>query len=213
MECVTYRGTTTVVAVNRKTLSPPPHFEQLAHSVDAADPLLETVAPAARAAIDALGITDGVSHIEMRLVEGRPRLIEVNARLAGDMIGHLVRLATGIDLPRASADIACGRAPDLTPTRSSAAAIQLLYPDTSGTLTQLTYDGPCPTWLDRLQFQCRTGDQLLLPTDGGNLYTGRIGYLTTTASTGQQARARAERAARAVVAVLDQTPGTGSTAA
>ncbi|MFC8857913.1 acetyl-CoA carboxylase biotin carboxylase subunit family protein, partial [Streptomyces sp. NPDC057144] len=114
VECVTYRGTTTVVAVNRKTLSPPPHFEQLAHSVDADDPLRETVAPAARAAINALGITDGVSHIEMRLVEGRPRLIEVNARLAGDMIGHLVRLATGIDLARAAADIACGRAPDLT---------------------------------------------------------------------------------------------------
>ncbi|MFE0929291.1 acetyl-CoA carboxylase biotin carboxylase subunit family protein [Streptomyces mutabilis] len=213
VECVTYRGATTVVAVNRKTISPPPHFEQLAHSVDAADLLRETVAPTARAAINALGITDGVSHIEIRLVDGRPHLIEVNARLAGDMIGHLVRLATGIDLPRAAADIACDRAPDLTPTRSSAAAIRLLYPDTSGTLTHLTYDGPRPTWLDRLHYQCRPGDQLLLPADGGNLYTGRIGYLITTATTGQQARARADQAARAVTAVLDRASGTRSTAA
>ncbi|GAA3211774.1 ATP-grasp domain-containing protein [Streptomyces thermocoprophilus] len=213
VECVTYRGATTVVAVNRKTISPPPHFEQLAHSVDADDPLRETVAPAARAAINALGITDGVSHIEMRLVDGRPRLIEVNARLAGDMIGHLVRLATGIDLVRAAADIACDRTPDLTPTRSSAAAIRLLYPDTSGTLTHLTYDGPRPTWLDRVHYQCRPGDQLLLPADGGNLYTGRIGYLITTATTGQQARARADQAARAVTAVLDRTSGPRSAAA
>lgn len=59
-----------------------------------------------------------------------------------------------------------------------------------------------------MQFQCRPGDQLLLPADGGNLYTGRIGYLITTATTGQQARTRADQAARAVTAVLDQTPGT-----
>ncbi|MES4825611.1 ATP-grasp domain-containing protein [Streptomyces anthocyanicus] len=202
VECVTYRGATTVVAVNRKTLSPPPHFEQLAHSVDAADLLLKTVAPAARAAITALGITDGVSHVEMRLVDGRPRLIEVNARLAGDMIGHLVRLATGIDLARAAADIACGHTPDLTPTRSSAAAIRLLYPDTSGTLTRLSYDGSRPAWLDRLHFQCGPGDQLLLPADGGNLYTGRIGYLITTGTTSSQARARADQAADNVTAAV-----------
>src|SRR5690606_16439194 len=133
--------------------------------------------------------------------------------VAGDTSVPVARLATGIDLARAAADIACDRAPDRTPTRSSAAAIRLLYPDTSGTLTHLTYDGPRPTWLDRLHYQCRPGDQLLLPADGGNLYTGRIGYLITTATTGQQARARADQAARAVTAVLDRTSGPRSAAA
>ncbi|MBT2409383.1 ATP-grasp domain-containing protein [Streptomyces sp. ISL-12] len=212
VECATYRGATTVIAVNRKKLGPPPHFDQLAHSVDATDPLLDIVAPAARAAISALGITDGISHVEMRLVDGRPRLIEVNARLAGDMIGHLVRLATGIDLARAAADIACDRAPDLTPTKSSAASIRLLYPTTSGTLTHLSYDGPRPTWLDRLHFQCSPGDPLLLPADGGNLFTARIGYVITTGRTGWQARTRAERAARAVTAVLDRAYSTRTAA-
>ncbi|GAA2504931.1 hypothetical protein GCM10010393_41970 [Streptomyces gobitricini] len=133
------------------------------------------VAPVARAAIRALGITDGVSHVEMRLVDGRPRLVEVNGRLAGDMVGHLVRLATGIDLPRAAADVACERAPDLTPTRSSAAVIQLIYPETSGTLTALRFGGPRPPWLDRVHFQRRPGDRLLLPSDGGDMFTARIG--------------------------------------
>ncbi len=195
-ECVTYGGETTVVAVTRKTVSAPPYFEELAHSVDAADPLLDVVAPAARAAIHALGITDGVCHVEMRLVDGRPRLVEVNGRIAGDMIGHLVQLATGIDLPRAAADIACGRAPDLTPTRSSAAAIQLLYPDTSGTLLRLGFDGVSPRWLERVHFQHQVGDQLLLPADGGNMFTARIGYLITTAPTADLAQARAQQAVR-----------------
>ncbi len=63
-------------------------------------PLLDVVAPAAKAAIRALGITAGVSHVEIRLVDGRPRIVEVNGRLAGDMISHLVHLATGGDRPR-----------------------------------------------------------------------------------------------------------------
>lgn len=194
VECVTYRGETTAVALTRKTVSEPPYFEEMAHSVDAADPLLATVAPAARAAIRALGITDGVSHVEIRLVDGRPRLIEVNGRLAGDMIGHLVSLATGIDLPRAAADIACDRAPDLTPTHSSAAAIRLIYPDTSGTLDRLAYEGERPAWLERIHVQHHVGDDLVLPADGGDMFTARIGYLITTGPTADVAQTRAEQA-------------------
>lgn len=194
VEVVTYRGETTAVALTRKSVGMPPFFEETAHSVDAADPLLATVAPAARAAIRALGITDGVSHVEIRLVDGRPRLIEVNGRIAGDMISHLVSLATGIDLPRAAADIACDRAPDLTPTRASAAAIRLIYPDTSGTLDRLAYEGDRPQWLERIHLQHYVGDDLLLPADGGDMFTARIGYLITTGPTADVAQARAEQA-------------------
>ncbi len=194
VECVTYRGETTVVAVTRKTVSAPPLFEELAHAVDAADPLLDVVAPAAKAAIRALGITAGVSHVEIRLVDGRPRIVEVNGRLAGDMISHLVHLATGVDLPRAAADIACGLTPDLTPTRSSAAMIHLIYPDTSGTLTHLYHDGTHPPWLERAHFHRALGDRLLLPADGGDPFTARIGYLITTAATATAAATRIETA-------------------
>ncbi|MFE4059939.1 ATP-grasp domain-containing protein [Streptomyces sp. NPDC059096] len=208
VECVTWRGETTVVAVTRKTLSPPPYFEEMAHTVDAADPLLGTVAPTARAAISALGITDGVSHVEMRLVDGRPRLVEVNGRIAGDMISHLVCLATGIDLARAAADIACGRAPDLTPARSSAAAIRLLYPETSGTLTHLSFGVPRPPWLERIHFHHHPGDRLLLPADGGHLFTARIGYLITTGPTAESANARARSALERLEAHVEPVPTT-----
>ncbi|MFD3589741.1 ATP-grasp domain-containing protein [Streptomyces sp. NPDC058683] len=208
VECVTYRGETTAVAVTRKTVGMPPFFEETAHSVDAADPLLATVAPAARAAIRALGITDGVSHVEIRLVDGRPRLIEVNGRIAGDMISRLVNLATGIDLPRAAADIACDRAPDLTPTRASAAAIRLLYTDTSGTLDRLADEGDRPAWLERIHFQHHVGDALLLPADGGDMFTARIGYLITTGPTAEAAQSRAEQALDSLdIHITPRSPG------
>ncbi|MFE7302660.1 ATP-grasp domain-containing protein [Streptomyces sp. NPDC057579] len=198
VECVTYRGQTTVVAVTRKTVGMPPYFEELAHAVDANDPLLAIVAPVAVAALDALGVTDGVSHVEMRLVDGRPRLIEVNARLAGDMIGHLVHLATGVDLARAAADIACGHAPDLTPTRSQAAAIRLIYPAYSGTLTSRHIDAEFAAraeWLERVRFQRQAGDQLVLPPQG-DMFSARIGYLITTGPTAAIAQTRVKEAYR-----------------
>ncbi|MEV5878032.1 ATP-grasp domain-containing protein [Streptomyces sp. NPDC052101] len=198
VECVTYQGQTTVVAVTRKTVGMPPYFEELAHVVDASDPLLATVAPVAVAALDALGVTDGVSHVEMRLVDGRPRLIEVNARIAGDMIGHLVQLATGVDLARAAADIACGRAPDLTPTRRQAAAIRLIYPAYSGTLTARRIDADFAAgadWLERVRFQRQGGDRLVLPPDG-DMFSARVGFLITTGPTAAIAQARAQEAYR-----------------
>jgi biotin carboxylase len=197
VECVTYQGQTTAVAVTRKTVGCAPYFEELAHAVDADDPLRTTVAPAAVAALDALGVTDGISHVERRVVDGRPRLIEVNARIAGDMISHLVHLATGVDLARAAADIACGRTPDLTPTRHRAAAIRFIYPAYSGTLTT-RWVAKHVGGVERVSFQRQAGDQLVLPEDGGDLFTARIGYLITTGPTAAIAQARTQDAYRAL---------------
>ncbi|KUO04678.1 ATP-grasp domain-containing protein [Streptomyces caeruleatus] len=199
VECATYRGRTAVVAVTRKTLGLQPGFEEIAHCVDAADPLLAIVAPAAEAAVTALGVTDGVSHVEMRLVDGRPRLIEVNARLAGDLIGHLVQLATGVDLARAAADIACGHAPDLAPTHQRAAAIRFVYPAYSGLLTACRLTGRFAEQtegLERVRFQRRVGEPVVLPQDGGDLFTARIGYLITTGPSAALAQAHLQEAYR-----------------
>ncbi|MCG7207332.1 ATP-grasp domain-containing protein [Streptomyces arenae] len=216
VECVTHQGQTTVVAVTRKTVGMPPFFEELAHVVDANDPLLATVAPVAVAALDAVGITDGVSHVEIRIVDGRPRLIEVNARIAGDMIGHLVHLATGVDLARAAADIACGRTPDLTPTRRQAAAIRFIYPAYSGTLTARGVVKPTGG-VERVLFQRQPGDQLVLPEDGGHLFTARIGFVITTGPTATAAQDRAQEAYRnldvQVAAGTQTAPATGEHAA
>ncbi|MEU6230328.1 ATP-grasp domain-containing protein [Streptomyces sp. NPDC047042] len=210
VECVTHRGTTTAVAVTRKRLGPAPYFDETGHTVDAADPLLATVAPTAAAAIKALGITDGVQHVEMRLVGGRPRLIEVNARLGGDMIGHLVHLATGVDLARAAADIACGHTPDLTSTRHQGAAIRFIYPAYSGTLTARRLKAHVEGVV-RVRFQRQAGDPLVLPQDGGDLYTARIGFLITTGPTAAIAEARAQEAYRTLDVQVAPVPPTALT--
>lgn len=82
------------------------------------------------------------------------------------MIGHPVHLATGIDLPKAAADLACGRAPDLTPTRHEAAGIRMLYPAASGTLTERRINRPFAArnpWPHQVQWICQIGDSARSP--------------------------------------------------
>ncbi|MER6500177.1 ATP-grasp domain-containing protein [Streptomyces sp. NPDC001455] len=192
VECVTHRGVTAAVAVTRKTVGFAPFFEEIAHSVDAHDPLLAEVAPVATAAIAALGISTGVQHVELRLTDRGPRIIEVNARIGGDLIGLLVSLATGLDLARIAADLACGTAPVLAPTRSQAAAIRLLYPDATGILTHRSIDDQFARttgWLEDVRWLRGPGDLTVLPP-AGDLDTARIGHLLVTAPTADTAQQR-----------------------
>lgn len=194
VECVTVHGITTPVAVTRKGLGPEPLFQEIGHTVAADDTLLAQVGPIAEAALDALGVNTGVSHVEMRLTGTGPRLIEVNARLGGDLIGRLVQLATGIDLPAVAADIALGREPDVTPTRREAAGARFISPATSGTVrrAQARPELGTPAWLERLRFERETGEQILLPAQGGNLHTGRLAHFVVTGSDAAQVHDRLE---------------------
>ncbi|WP_435190995.1 ATP-grasp domain-containing protein [Streptomyces sp. bgisy126] len=192
VECVTRSGVTTALAVTRKEVAFAPYFEEVGHTVDAGDPLLAEVAPVAAQAVRALEVTDGVQHVEMRLTASGPRIIEVNARIGGDLIGELVRLATGLDLPRIAADVACGTAPDLTPTAHATAAIKILYPPAGGVLSARSLaaaPGPQYPWLRRVTWLREVGERVVLPP-AGDLDTSRVGFFLVTADSPAAARDR-----------------------
>ncbi|MDI6104229.1 ATP-grasp domain-containing protein [Actinoplanes sp. NEAU-A12] len=60
------------------------------------------------AALTALGVRHGITHTEVKLTPGGPRIIEVNGRLGG-YVADLVRRARGFDLVRAALTVALGR--------------------------------------------------------------------------------------------------------
>ncbi|MFJ1733148.1 ATP-grasp domain-containing protein [Streptomyces sp. NPDC088254] len=190
VETVTDGGVTTAVAVTRKTVGFEPFFMEQTHLVVAGDPLLADVAPIAAAALRAVGITHGVSHVEMKLTASGPRLIEVNARLGGDRIGQLVHHATGVDLAAAAADLAVGRSPDLTPTRTRSAAIGMIYPPADGTVTGLALR-PHPFdahHLQELQWLCAVGDHVTLTPSSTEPNNIRAGFAIITGDTAADVR-------------------------
>jgi hypothetical protein len=201
-----------VLAITRKVLGAEPWFEETGHCVDGADPLLADprVRQVAAEAVRAIGYTTGVLHIELRMTSGGPAVIEINGRQAGDLIPHLVKLATGISLPRIAVQLATGGAPDLTATRCAAAAVAFDYPHTSGIVQDvLVPGGPQYPWLERHIRLHSPGDRVRTPADGGTL-TDRLAY---TVVTGPDAETCGKRLSAAAGPSSTQIQGTVHTSA
>lgn len=185
----------------QKLLGAAPHFEEIGHIVAAP----ELVAPGAgrirnvvRAAHAALGLDDTVTHTELRLTAAGPRIVEVNGRAGGDLIPELGRLATGVDVCVAGADVAAGRAPDLAPTRRAVAGIRFFYADSPGVVQDLRFDGELASapWLHRLTWLAGPG--ATVRPEAGRRYFARVGFAVVIAKTVPECRERLEQAAAAV---------------
>jgi biotin carboxylase len=75
-------------------------------------------------AVKAIGINCGAAHVEIMLTDNGPKMIEIGARMGGDCITtHLVPLSTGIDMLKATIDIALGKKPDIEPEFRKGSAI------------------------------------------------------------------------------------------
>ena len=130
VDSVVWRGEVRPAFISHKRQDILPTFEETGHLVVAEDPLLgdARLLEMVQTAHSAAGFDNGVTHTEVRLTPGGPRLVELNARLGGDLITYVGLLATGIDLALAAATIAAGNLPDITPCRRGAAAVRYLYP-------------------------------------------------------------------------------------
>lgn len=150
----------------RKRLGFTPAFEETGHIVRADDPLLTdpAVTGILQSAHTALGLTDAMTHAELRLTSAGPRVIEVNARTGGGLIPYLGQLATGIDLGVVAADLAIGAVPDLRRTRSRVAGVRFIYPDQDLTVDSVMVDqGRLPAEVTEVRILADPGQQIRLP--------------------------------------------------
>ncbi|MBV9821339.1 MAG: ATP-grasp domain-containing protein, partial [Actinobacteria bacterium] len=139
VDCACFDDRIVPLAVAHKETGFPPSFEEVGHVVDGEDPLLhdEHLLDVLTQAHRAVGFSTGMTHVELRRTATGFRVIEINARLGGDLIPYLGQLATGVDLSRVAAAIACGQQPEIEPTTSRVAAVRFYYPDHDLTLADI----------------------------------------------------------------------------
>lgn len=132
VEAISVDGDPYILAITDKLTTGAPYFVEMGHSEPS------RLHPEAQAdirrtterAIRAIGIRSGPSHTELIVTDRGAKIVELGARLGGDNITtHLVPLSTGIDMVKASIQIALGEAPDLTPTLNMGAAIRYAQAD------------------------------------------------------------------------------------
>ncbi|MBF9336461.1 ATP-grasp domain-containing protein [Microbacterium lacticum] len=87
----------------------------------------------ANAALDALGFHFGASHVEVKVTNDGPFLIEVNPRMGGGGIPEMIELSTGINAVRELLRLHVGWIPDLRHRHSRAAASKSVIAHAAGT--------------------------------------------------------------------------------
>jgi hypothetical protein len=138
----------------------------------------------------------------VRLTSAGPRIVEINARLGGDLIPYVGMLATGIDPARVAVDVALGREPEIEMTESRAAEIRFFYPTEDSIVRGVELPRAVPG-LHLAEATAREGAVLRLPPRG---YLARYAQLICVASHAAAARAAADAASAAVELRYDPAP-------
>ena len=117
VECISFEGAHTLLAITQKFTTGEPHFVENGHLEPAQIDMQvhEKIKNIVFHALDSLCITYGASHSELKISsEGDIKIIEIGGRMGGDCIGSsLVQLSTGIDFVKQVILISMGETPDL----------------------------------------------------------------------------------------------------
>jgi len=127
VEVMVIDGKPNILTVTDKLTTGMPYFVEMGHSQPSqlkTDDLKKIQDLAARA-VKAVGINLGPAHVEIILTEDGPRMVELGARMGGDCITtHLVPLSTGIDMLKATMDVAFGKMPNIETQFEKGSAIR-----------------------------------------------------------------------------------------
>jgi carbamoyl-phosphate synthase large subunit len=204
---VAHGGETEVLSMSYRRTLPPPHFGIATRHVY---PLAEesgvqgAIRDAARSAIAAIGLTEGVAYPQLILGPDGPVVIEIAIRVPGGYMCELAELASGIDMMRAAILQAAGGPFELEPLRQGtkhAAVIVEFYtalclPEGSAQLRDLSgieqaseMDG-----VVKVDFRIRPGDPVPALTSS----RARFGAIVVVGGSPDEAARRLERAKAAI---------------
>ncbi len=179
VETITYKGVTSVIAITDKITTGPPYFVELGHTQPSmlSAQIQECIKSVAIQAVGALGIDNSPSHVELKITDTGPKIIELGARMGGDCItSHLVPLSTGVDMVGAAIDLALGRIPDIQRHFQKASAIRY-FQQTTGILGKITMPSSLSNEVIMIHFSKKEGDSVDIVHNSAE----RIGYVITQA--------------------------------
>lgn len=129
-ESLVVNGEVNVLGIMRKWMTEPPYYAELGHAIPSDLPyeIEERVKKCVRNAIKALGINFGSVNMDLLITsEGKIHIIDIGARMGGNMIGPcVIPYGTGVDYMANMIRNAVGDEVDLTPIAHGAVATKLL---------------------------------------------------------------------------------------
>lgn len=198
VEVMVTDGIPHILQVTDKLTTGAPHFVEMGHSQPCrlGDTAVSQIRDLASRAVLSVGIKNGPAHVEIMYTANGPKMVELGARMGGDCITtHLVPLSTGIDMIRATMDVACGEKPNLTPTLQCGSAIRYFHAE-SGVISSIdgVEEAKKIEGVREISFTKNVGDTVGLIGSS----TDRIGFVIAQAETAEKAVEICEKALAAV---------------
>lgn len=88
--------------------------------------------------VEQTGLTNGSCHVEMKLVQGEWKLIEINPRMSGGVMNRIIEEGTGINLVKEIIKMYLGEEPTLIETRKQYVYARYLTIGSRGKLLKVT---------------------------------------------------------------------------
>lgn len=182
IDCSVVKGCVVPLFLARKMLGFGDACEEVGHTVAADEPLLHdpAILDLLTRAHQAVGYDTGVTHTEVMMTAWGPRLIEINARLGGDLIPWVATQATGIDIGAVAVNVALGRQPSPVPCATKVARIDFLYPVADCVVDHIDMATEVTPGIVECRALATTGQALTLPPV--EHVSGRYGYVISTAA-------------------------------
>ncbi|MFK9092609.1 ATP-grasp domain-containing protein [Bacillus salipaludis] len=163
--------------------------------------LYYSIAEAVRSILKAFQMKNGACHLEMRLVNSRWKLIEINPRISGGAMNRMIEVGYGINLVEETIRLMLGYEPDLTRKHSKFVYAHYLTVDSRGRLIKVTgkdlvsqYPG-----VEEVYIKPRQGQIVRPPLSMGDRY----GYILASSDAKEEAKRIARHAASQIHFYLD----------
>lgn len=144
--------------------------------------------------LHAFEMKNGACHLEMRLVEGEWKLIEINPRISGGAMNQIIEAAYGINLVEETIQLFLGNKPRLIKKHNKYAYAHYLTIDSKGKLLKVTGKKRCSQYpgVEKVYIKPRKGQILRPPLSMGD----RCGYILASSDDKDEAKRIAKEAVR-----------------
>lgn len=194
VECYAQYGIPHVIGINEKQPIKLPYFVEYGDiapaRIDEEDALL--VNKLAESALIALGVTDSLAHIEIKITPEGPKIVEVGSRMGGDDIYFNVRHVWGVDMVELGLGIALGiHAAIKRKPPKDCVICRYFIPEHSGIVSNIQQEKQQLQHKDMIHLSLtkNVGDAVLVPPEGYE----NAGWVVVRGKTYQQAETLLER--------------------
>ncbi|MCQ6282081.1 ATP-grasp domain-containing protein [Bacillus sp. EB600] len=138
------------------------------------DSILETVT----SILKVFQLKNGACHLEMRLVNGSWKLIEINPRISGGAMNRIIEVGYGINLVEETIQLMLGNEPCLTRKHSKYVYAHYLTVDSKGELIKVTGENRSSKYpgVEEVYIKSRQGQILRPPLSMGDRYGYILAY-------------------------------------